>query len=774
MRKTITKILCLGVGLAMGLLLVAKVYFEQTYDGFFPNADRIYKVGESGILSGEYKEFMQTPGAVAPGIKEYTPQVEAATRYTYMLDKTTVMTDDGRKFDVKAICFADSCLFDVLPRPIIAGDYRQALAVKDHCMIPRSLAEKIGGNVIGMRLSVPDGGKNAFFLVGGVYEDFPLNSDVPQAIFVSLKTIGKYIYDGTENWVGDDRFSSYVRLAEGADTASTVKHLDKMIREHVDKQMLEGLDYKVRLKKLTDIHLMDESVKTQNWIMSLLAALLLLCASLNYLLMVFGDMVGRSKEMAVRKCYGTSAAKIIRMIFMESVAHLMLAFAVAALLLYAFRGEIETLLGATVTDLMTNSGVIWLFAAISLVILLITGVLPGVIYARIPVSSVFRSYNASRRLWKQALLAVELIATGFLFCLLITVGRQYNRMTNDNPGYATDNLLRANLLGIPYKERPKVIEELRKLSCVKDVTSAFQNLLEWVNGDNVWSEGMEDKLLNIADMYYCNNDFFGVLGIPVVQGTTFTERTDSASGQVMVDEVFVREMRKHFNWDENVVGRSFFISGHENNPYTICGVFRRIRIGNICNEDPRGIAIFYHPYVMDNLYIRLNATSPEAIAEVQSVISKTFPTRDITVYDFKTEFAGMYAGQRNFRDSVMIVGIFTVVISLIGLIGYTADEVSRRRKEIAIRKVNGTSVRDIIMLFIRDILILSVPSLVIGGACAEVLGRKWLTQFSEQVAPAPWLSLACIAGIIAVLIGIVVCNCYKVAMSNPVDYLKSE
>ncbi|MDE7085211.1 MAG: hypothetical protein K2O48_00785, partial [Prevotella sp.] len=134
MKKTAIKILCLGFGLAMGLLLVARVYFEQTYDGFFPQADRIYKVNESVVINGEYSEYGQTAGAIGPGIKEYTPQVEAATRYTSLSGKTTVQTDDKRKFDVKAICLADSCLFDVVPRDIIAGDYRQALSVIDQCM----------------------------------------------------------------------------------------------------------------------------------------------------------------------------------------------------------------------------------------------------------------------------------------------------------------------------------------------------------------------------------------------------------------------------------------------------------------------------------------------------------------------------------------------------------------------------------------------------------------------------------------------------------------
>lgn len=310
-------------------MLVARVYFEQTYDGFFPHADRIYKVNESVVINGEYSEHRNTAGAIGPGIKEYTPQVEAATRYTYLSGKATVQTDDKRKFDVKAICLADSCLFDVVPRDIIAGDYRQVLSVTDQCMIPYSLARKMGDNVIGMRLYVPELSTEASFVVGGVYEDYPLNSDIPQAIFVSLKSIGKYIYDGTQNWIGNDRYSTYVRLSEDADAESVVTYLDKMVRENVDKETLDMCNYKIRLTPLQDVHLLDQSVQTMIWIVSLLAAMLLLCASLNYLLIVIGQMVGRSKEMAIRKCYGTSPSGIIAMVVKESMVHLLISFVVA-------------------------------------------------------------------------------------------------------------------------------------------------------------------------------------------------------------------------------------------------------------------------------------------------------------------------------------------------------------------------------------------------------------------------------------------------------------
>ena len=134
-RRNITKIVCLTVGLAMGFILIAKVYFEQTYDTFFPGSDRIYRITESFVQNGEYKEYLFTPGAFAPGLKQYAPQVEAATRYTGMLHENDVRTDDGRSFTAEGVKLADSCFFDVFQARIIAGDPHEALAVKDVCMI---------------------------------------------------------------------------------------------------------------------------------------------------------------------------------------------------------------------------------------------------------------------------------------------------------------------------------------------------------------------------------------------------------------------------------------------------------------------------------------------------------------------------------------------------------------------------------------------------------------------------------------------------------------
>ena len=81
LRRNLIKILCLTVGLAVGFLLIAKIYFEQTYDSFFPDIDRLYRLTESVVQNGEYREYKNTPGGSAPELQRHIPQIEKATRF---------------------------------------------------------------------------------------------------------------------------------------------------------------------------------------------------------------------------------------------------------------------------------------------------------------------------------------------------------------------------------------------------------------------------------------------------------------------------------------------------------------------------------------------------------------------------------------------------------------------------------------------------------------------------------------------------------------------
>lgn len=139
-RSNGIKILSLGVGLAMGLVLISKVCFERSYDDFYPNYTRIYQVQSDINKDGKKDTWGQVSGAIAPGMKAEIPEVEVATRYTRIgSDKEAFVTPDKKRYN-GTFLMADSSFFDVFPRPVLLGDIKDVLARPGYVMVSRSIA----------------------------------------------------------------------------------------------------------------------------------------------------------------------------------------------------------------------------------------------------------------------------------------------------------------------------------------------------------------------------------------------------------------------------------------------------------------------------------------------------------------------------------------------------------------------------------------------------------------------------------------------------------
>lgn len=783
LRRNLTKIFCLTIGLAVGLLLVAKAFVEDSFDHFIPEYENVYIVKETFVRQGQFDEFNQTPGGIAPGLARYVPQVESAMRITEMWDGSLkIKVPDGRVFDIEGIAMADSCMFDVLRQPVTNGNPHEALAVEDRCMIPRSLAERIGGDVMGMVLVSPDL-SDYKIMVDGVYEDFPINSTFRNVIYLSLPTIRKISYDGRDNWVGNDRYKSYVRLAKGTDTDDVAPHIKRMLQENVDKETLESNHFGLGLMPLTEVHATQDSVKTMIWVMGILAFIILISASLNYLLIVIGQLGKRGKEMAVRKCYGTGNGRIFARIMGESVFFLVVSVGLAALLVLSLSDQCEMLLGYPASVLLSSPDVWLVEVCVCLGLLLITGVVPAWIYCKTPVSHVFRQNTHRRKVWKLALLSVQFFATGLMFCLLLLVYRQYRMMSHGDMGYDYEDVAVVETFGLQQNERRAMRDELSRLACVVGVSSADQNFAGTsVSGNNVWIEGdtRGDNQVNVTDMYYANADMFDLMGMEFVQGETFRENADSTVHQVVVEEQFIDVMKKLTGQsDDNIVGKRFNITEHlgldGSSEFVICGVIRNIRRGGFYNEsaDTRAGVLFPGMSVCNHMYVKFSKLTPETLREAQNVIDGNYGDNRF-IMPYKAQVQALIAPVKRFGFSVMAAGLAILLITIVGLIGYTADEVQRRSKEIAIRKVNGTTVGKILKIFCVDVLKVAVPSLLAGGIAAVLIGREWLSQFTVQVSLSPWSMALCLIALLVIIVAVVCINALKVARGNSVEYLRTE
>ena len=772
------KIMCLAVGLATGIVLIGKAGFEQSWDKFFPTSDRIYVVCEDIIMDGEYKHYPQTAGAVAHGIKRYCPQVEAATRYTSFAWDMPIVTDDDKRVRTN-YALVDSCFFDVFPFRILVGNPKKTLSQVDFCMIPRSLAEKLMGienplDLVGKKIYYNIRGGWAL-TVGGIYEDIPLNSKLHgMEVMVSMPTITRIMFDGRDNWVGNDRYEGYVRLAKGITPDDLKPQIEKMKRDNLplDELKKAGVDLGFSVQPLVDYHTKDEGTRRMTWIVSILAAVLIGCAVMNYLLLVIGGISQRAKEMAVHQCYGAEARHIYQKVLTESVIHLLLSLTLAALLLFLFKDTIEELVGAPLIVLLLTGSNIWLIVSTCLVVLLITGLVPSWIYTHIPLAAAFKNYNHSHRIWKLLLLGLQFASATFLIILLIVVGRQYRMMVNDNPGYDYSTLGSLLVDGVSVEQRQLAMDELRKLSSVKGVTMSYANLTQHQSGDNILLPGDDREYMNIADLYYVGDGYFDVMEIPLVSGRTFTEQTDTLR-EVMVSRKFEERMKELAGWDQ-ALGKQIICTSFQG-PYTIVGVFEDTRIGSITNPDTRPSVCYYSRKPEQMHYILIRFQSMDGLEAANKLVKELVTDNpDISIVPYNQMVTELYTDAHRFRTTVMIGGLVALIIALIGLIGYLAGEIARRQKEIAIRKVNGARIADVLKLFHTDILRVALPAVMIGAIGAWYVARLWLEQFSEKTTLSPIILVGGALAVIIVILSVVCLGCYRVASSNPVNYLKTE
>jgi len=156
-------------------------------------------------------------------------------------------------------------------------------------------------------------------------------------------------------------------------------------------------------------------------------------------------------------------------------------------------------------------------------------------------------------------------------------------------------------------------------------------------------------------------------------------------------------------------------------------------------------------------------------------MKQLYPSQTPMFISYDRELRNTFEHVRTFRNSVLMACIAILVITLMGLIGYTNEEVRRRSKEIAIRKVNGAEVTDILKMLCRDVSIVALPAVVVGVLLSWQMGESWISSNLEDIlaiSPLIYIGVGILA--MAFILGTVIVKSWRVANENPVVSIKSE
>ena len=431
LKDTLIKILSLGIGLAIGIVLIAKVCFELSFDSFYKDVDCIYLIKSEWVMGDQQGDGDRISGAVAPGFKAEVPGVEEATRFTLGWRDINYLDAEGNiVFSGKTI-IADTCFFKVFSQPILAGDIVNTLNNKESVAISRSFAENLGGVNESIGKMISQENNETQYMVGAVFEDLPKNGSFSFGVVFSLNTYQK---ESTENWVFNDRYTGYVKLQKGVDPNSLDEAIYKMQATHQDLEKLkteQGYQVRYHLTPFSKLHTSDPEVRSKVVIFSAVAFLLLFISLMNYILVVLSSMVKRSKEIGIRKCYGAGTREIYWMLIKEAAIHIGLALVLAALLILAGNNLVLTLLGTSFTTTMIGPSLRVIVAVIALIFVL-SVVVPGVLYTRVPVWQAIRHFTLNMRHWKLFLLSLQVAVNVFIVAMLLVVTGQYEYLANED------------------------------------------------------------------------------------------------------------------------------------------------------------------------------------------------------------------------------------------------------------------------------------------------------------------------------------------------------
>lgn len=756
--SNIIKIISLGLSLTMSILLFSRVAYEQSFDTCYKDYDNLYQIWSVFTVKGEkYPPQEQNCGPVAGAILENFPeQVEAATSTCYW--KNSPLYNGNIRFDEKKIV-ADSLFFQTMGIEVLSGNPVKDLQQPDVIFLSDRFAKKIfgGEDPVGKTINY---NHEKDFMVKGTYKALPANATVNPEAVISMPTLWNEGSGGNYSWQGGDSYPEYIRFRSGADKSVVNARIDAMIEKYRPEESKTKYGYTAFVKPIRDTYRNYESVKRMRNIMSVLGFAILFIAALNYVLISISSLTYRAKAVGVHKCNGASGGKIFGMFLLETGIIIVAALLLMALVLLNFREFFEDTAAAKLSLLLAPER-IWVPLTVIGVLFIVGGVLPGRLFARIPVSQVFRRYTEGKKGWKRPLLFIQFAGVAFISGLMCVVMAQYQYVLNKDMGYNPQRLALANAYWNKEKECDAAFQFFKGLPYVEAVTSANNTPISGYSGSMIRDES-GNALFSTRACYYMREDY------PAMMGMTFkTGRMARTEDEVIVNETFADMM----HWGNDAVGRTVDVDGTAQ--MKVVGVLKDFQIEDF-TADKMPFVARYNKYFVGTIHVRLKEPFVRNLQQLNKDVADAFHNQTIDFIGYEKKITDSYNSVRVFRNATLMAAITMFFVMLMGLIGYTADEVRRRSKEIAIRKVNGAEASSILELLSKDILVVALPAVILGSLASWYINGVWMEQFAEQI-PLGWIVyLLVIIVNLVIIVGYVLWKSWRIANENPVNSIKSE
>lgn len=783
---TAVNITGLAVGIAFILLIGSYAWNELEVNHNLRNIDNQYIIQSKW---GDASTFdLTTVGALARSLKDLYPNL---IENYYRWDGFSSNVSKGDKVFREDIQIGDSTLLSMYDIPLIYGNAQTALSDPYSAVITEETAIKYFGrtNVTGETLSIGSfSGTKHDFIISGVLKKIPRNSiisindDNRNSIFLSAACIGFFgrIIDSWNNpWI-----VGYVQLKKGVHPAE----IEQIMRHLVKQNTPLGISDQMKpiLVPLKDYYLEANNglVKKMLSTLALIALFILFMAIINFLNISISQASSRMKEIGVRKVLGGMRKQLIFQFLTESLLLVVLSTVVAIGLYEIFRPALINILDVQIPHITGFPQYIYgILISLVLMISLLSGFYPALILSNLKPVEVIKGKLTSIK--ENIILRKFLVAFQFSIAAIVLIGamfisRQVNFFLNGDLGYDKSYILSAQVprdwtsRGVMHMET--VRNEFSKIPAVENATLSYE-IPDGNAGDvpNAFRPGQDSTKAISVLMLKTDASYLNTFKIPLKAGRFFSQPDMIGdSTNIILNETAVLIL----GWKDarSAIGRQLKLQGYNGTVFTIIGVTRDFMFGTM--QGTISSMIFCHVNYLNQYRFLSFRVSPgnlsKAIETLQKNWSVLLPGSAFEFRFMDDRLKSLYKTEIQLKQASYTATALAAIIVLLGVFGLVSLSIEKRRKEIGIRKVLGSSAAGIMALFAKEFLMIILLAASISCPIAYMIIHKWLNGYAYRINITfqPFLfSILSLGSITALLI---IFRSVKAANANPVKSLRSE
>lgn len=770
----------LTIAFAAFLLIVMQVDYEMNYDAMHSKSGRTFR------LEANHGEFEHNAIHCLMFSDAFVNSSAHITDYSYRYPfyggerycQIDEVDDQGEAKVFKEnfqLCLPN--ISDVFDFHMKEGSV-ECLSIPGSVLIPESVAKRLFDkqSAIGKRIRMSGSSgwqpvSTTILTIGGVYKDFPGNTTVQNRIYVPMDQLGllKSSWQMYANEI-------YVTLDAPLNKEEVLDHFNKTF-DFAKSQMGSAQEIALRLTPLKDVYYTHDTTfdfnpkghRETNYVLLGIAFLILFIAGINFTNLTTSLIPLRLKTINTHRVLGCSIYKLRAISLIESIVICLISYILALFIVNDLSyTPIANWVDADIR-LSQYKGLILLTALIAILTGCLAGLYPAIrstSYAPALVLKGSFGLSPKGKKVRVALIGFQYTVSIALIIVTLFMGLQNHFMTSSEQlGFNKDQVAIVNLTPEIYaKHKPQYIQKLKDYPGIEDVAFSVYELSKEDDMIDLEYARHEDKDV-FFKVFYASENFLSVMDIQVEEGRDFTrEDLNKAQSDYIINPAAERDFHLH--------------PGDRFNDRTVLGVSKDFRF-NSCRiaSSPFVFALnndIPNPKLVS--YIRFNSKTnlQEAVAHVRETLKEIDPTFPFEISFYNTILNNLYQKEQTLGKLISLFGIMAILISIVGVFGLVLFETQYRRKEIGIRKINGATTGQILLMFNKTYIRIVSVCFIISIPIAWMGTQQWLENFAYKTPLHLWVFIVAFLIILSVTIGTVTFRNWQAANENPVNSVKSE